>query len=167
MRYLIPILALWTFIPVNAGAADPEVIQISPDTYMITRDSKAGMFASMAKLKTKVINQANEFAASQGKIAIPISERTNRPNPGFPTYEYQFRLVDRDSPDSKSTAIESSPDQIIESRNKSSGEVTVRHESEAKPDLYTELLKLDDLRKKGILTDEEFEDQKRKLLEKN
>jgi hypothetical protein len=31
-------------------------------------------------------------------------------------------------------------------------------------DLYTELMKLDDLRKRGILTDEEFEAQKAKLL---
>ena len=32
-------------------------------------------------------------------------------------------------------------------------------------DLYTELMKLDDLRKKGILTEEEFEAEKKKLLE--
>lgn len=35
----------------------------------------------------------------------------------------------------------------------------------SKDDLYTELLKLDDLRKKGIITDAEFDAQKRKLLE--
>ena len=33
-------------------------------------------------------------------------------------------------------------------------------------DLYAELLKLDELRQKGLLTDEEFEVQKRKLLQK-
>lgn len=33
-------------------------------------------------------------------------------------------------------------------------------------DLYTELTKLDDLRKKGILTEEEYNMQKKKLLEK-
>ena len=34
-------------------------------------------------------------------------------------------------------------------------------------DVYSELLKLDDLRKRGVLTDAEFEQQKRKLLEAN
>lgn len=33
------------------------------------------------------------------------------------------------------------------------------------PDLYTELLKLEDLKQRGILSDEEFAEQKRKLLE--
>jgi hypothetical protein len=34
-------------------------------------------------------------------------------------------------------------------------------------DLYTELFELDELRERGILTDEEFEAEKAKLLEKN
>ena len=33
------------------------------------------------------------------------------------------------------------------------------------PDVYTELLKLDDLRKKGIITEAEFEAQKKRLFE--
>ena len=36
-----------------------------------------------------------------------------------------------------------------------------------KNDLYSELLKLDELRDMGLLTDEEFEAEKRKLLERN
>lgn len=36
----------------------------------------------------------------------------------------------------------------------------------ANNDLYTELTKLDDLRKKGILTEAEYNDQKKKILEK-
>jgi hypothetical protein len=34
-------------------------------------------------------------------------------------------------------------------------------------DIFDELLKLDDLRDRGILTDEEFDIEKRKLLERN
>lgn len=34
-------------------------------------------------------------------------------------------------------------------------------------DLYSEMLKLDDLRKRGLLTDKEFEQQKKKLLKKS
>jgi len=34
-----------------------------------------------------------------------------------------------------------------------------------KQDMYSELMKLDELRKKGILTDDEFEEQKKRVLE--
>ena len=35
---------------------------------------------------------------------------------------------------------------------------------ESKSDIYAEIIKLDDLRERGLLTDEEFENEKRKLL---
>jgi hypothetical protein len=40
-------------------------------------------------------------------------------------------------------------------------------EGRAPLDTYTELLKLDDLRQRGIITDEEFAEEKRQLLESN
>jgi hypothetical protein len=43
----------------------------------------------------------------------------------------------------------------------------VQDTSEKKNDVYAELIKLDDLRKRGILTDAEFEIQKKKLLAGN
>ncbi len=151
-----------------AACADAPMVQISPDTYMIARSDKGGIFGNAAAMKVEVIQEANTFAASQGKVAIPISTKEVPVAPGrLATIEYQFRLVDHSSPEAKSTAIKSQPDEIIERRNEYSGDVTVRHESDDKPDLYSELTKLEDLRQKGILTDEEFEAQKKKLLEAN
>jgi putative oligomerization/nucleic acid binding protein len=43
--------------------------------------------------------------------------------------------------------------------------VRAKDESTKPKDTYTELLKLDDLHKRGILTDAEFEGQKKRLLE--
>ena len=148
-------------------AGDPEVVQISPDTYMITRSSKAGAFTNTSKLKSRVITQANNFAYSKGKSLVPISERLRQPNPGFPSYEYQFRLIDPDAPEVKPTTLEAGPDQVIQSTGKNDVNVTITEDSESKADLYTELIKLDDLRKRGILTDEEFDAQKKKLLEQD
>ena len=56
---------------------------------------------------------------------------------------------------------------MIQSSQDVDSDVTITNNSASKPDLYTELMKLDDLRKKGILTDEEFDEQKKKLLEAN
>jgi hypothetical protein len=41
-----------------------------------------------------------------------------------------------------------------------------RQKADIAPDLYTDLSKLDDLRKRGVLTEEEFLAQKRRRLEK-
>ena len=42
----------------------------------------------------------------------------------------------------------------------------VRTKEDKAPDLYTELTKLDELRKKGVITEEEFAAQKKRLFEK-
>jgi hypothetical protein len=34
-------------------------------------------------------------------------------------------------------------------------------------DLYSEILKLDDLRQRGLITDEEYDQEKKELLESN
>lgn len=70
------------------------VTQLSPDTFVINQNSKAGMFANMGKLKAKVHKLANEFADQEGRTLVLVSERSDRPNPGFPWYELTFRLVD-------------------------------------------------------------------------
>lgn len=46
---------------------------------------------------------------------------------------------------------------------------TVRHDdaSTARKDLYLELKKLQDLKESGVITDEEFRSQKKKLLDQN
>jgi len=44
--------------------------------------------------------------------------------------------------------------------------LAVNDDTAQRADLYQELLKLDDLRQKGILTDDEFDAEKKKLLER-
>lgn len=64
------------------GCANPSIVKLSPDTYLLTKEDHAGIFGSMAKLKADVISQANTFAESQGKIAIPIHTRHIDRHPG-------------------------------------------------------------------------------------
>ena len=77
------------------GCAAPEPMMISPGVYIVSRTSAAGsVFANMAQLKADTIDAANRFAKSKGKEAIAVSLRDERPIPGFPLVEYQFRLVE-------------------------------------------------------------------------
>lgn len=125
-----------------AGCQSSGIVRLSPDSYMLCKNSAAGMFANMPKLRASVIGEANAFAESKGKIALPISSHDSRPPFGFPTFEYQFRLVDTNALQATRAAM-----------------------PEEEHDLYSELIKLDDLRKKGLLTDAEFDAQKKKLLD--
>jgi len=132
---------------------------------MLSRADRAGMFGNAAALKASVIKDANAFAESKGKIAVPISSEATPIYPGhFATFEYQFRVVDLTDPEAKRTSLVPRPDLVVQKNETISA--NLRTKDERAPDLYAELVKLDDLRKKGILTDAEFAAQKMRLLEK-
>ena len=130
-----------------ASAKDPEVIQLSADTYMVTYQNHAGIFARDTTTKKKVIETASRFAESKGMILQPISMdfRDVGNGPGqWPSADYTFRLVPKGQDSGAATPVAAS--------------------TAPSPDIYTELLRLDDLHKKGILTDAEFASQKAKIL---
>jgi hypothetical protein len=168
MKRYTEILCLMLF-PVVVLAGKPEVIQLSPDTYMISKADHGGIFGGgLPKLKAVVIKQANEFAASQGKIAIALSS-SERPMGNGPaqwaTFEYQFRVVDKSDPEAQRTSLVPRPDTVISIEGASSQPAAPPKGNERIDDLYSKLIKLDDLRKRGLISDVEFESEKRKLLE--
>ena len=161
------VATIGTLFAVGPGCSIPRinsgVIQVSPGTYMI---STSGHFTTdLATLKEVVFRDANAFAKTQNKVMIPIStkevERTMSQNPAF---ELQFRLAGPEDTSSAAVHLAPRPDVVIEKTVKISADI--RNVEEKKPDLYTELMKLDDLRKKGVITEEEFIAQKKRLLEK-
>jgi hypothetical protein len=131
---------------------------------MLSRQDKAGIFGNASAMHAAVIEEANKFAASKGKVAIPITTHETPLWPGhFATFDYQFRLVAPDSPDAKPTPMVQRPDVVVQQTERKTVDVHSDATS-SPPDVYTELMKLDDLRKKGIITDAEFETQKAKIL---
>lgn len=146
------------------GCATADVIPMGTDTYLISQTSAGGVFKSMSSLKTEVIKRANAFADSKGKVAIPIAAKESPAYPGhMPNFEYQFRLVNKDDPRASGGGLIPRADVIIEN-NVEAPPIQMPSERAKKPDLYSELLKLDDLKKKGLISDAEFESQKAKLL---
>lgn len=161
-RYRVTILMLALAI---AGCATSEIIPMGTDTYMISQTSAGGMFTNMSALKSEVIKRANAFAASKDKVAIPLASHTTPPGPGqMPNFEYQFRLVDRDDPRATGAALVPRPDMVIENNVNAPPSSSAAKGELKSNDLYSELVKLDDLRKRGIISEDEFESQKKKLL---
>jgi hypothetical protein len=149
---------------VSGCVSNPGIVEMSPGTYLLSRQDKAGIFGNASAMHAAVIEEANKFAASKGKVAIPITTNETPMWPGhFATFDYQFRLVDPNSPEAVSTPMIQRPDVVVQQTEKKTVDV---HSTTAPtlPDVYTELLKLDDLRKKGIITEDEFQAQKAKLL---
>lgn len=137
-----------------AGCANPAIVPLSPDTYMLSRSDKGGIFGNPAAMKADVIQEGNAFAASQGKVAIPLAMSETPMGLGrLATVEYQFRLVDKSDPEARRAGTVLRPNIVTEKSEKSSTR-----------DTYAELIKLDDLKKRGILSEAEFEVQKAKLL---
>jgi len=79
-----------------AGCANPKVVQISPGVYQLSRDDHGGIFGNEERLKANVIRDANKFAESQGKVAIPISARAHPVGilGDWASFEYNFEVVD-------------------------------------------------------------------------
>ena len=158
--------ALLFLVLALSSCATAEPIPMGNDTYMISQTSAGGVFKAMGSLKADVMNRANAFAASKDKVAIPVAAKESPAYPGhMPNFEYQFQLVDKNDSRASGGALIPRADVVVEMQ-------TPRpqpHATEtAKPkDVYTELLKLDDLRKRGVITDSEFDSQKAKLLSGN
>ncbi len=154
------------------GCATPDPSMISPGVYIISRTSAAGsIMANMAQLKSDTIQAANKFAESKGKVAVAVSLREERPIPGFPLVEYQFRLVEPGSIPDSAVTLQRAPDAIIQRTDNvtiKSQPIPFKEQPKEQPkDLYSELLKLEDLRKRSLITEKEFQEQKRKLLSRN
>ncbi len=161
------IAALIITISTLLGCSNPGIVQLSPDTYYLTREAHGGIFASTSALKAGVIKDANAFAATQGKIAIPISSSATPMGNGpaqWASFDYQFRVVDKNDPEAKRTSLVPRADVVIEKSENITANIRTLDESNKPVDIYAELTKLDELRKKGILTDAEFEVQKKKVL---
>lgn len=149
------------------ACATADVVQISGDTYMISQTSAAGMFVNAGKLKADVIGRANAFAASKNKVAIPVQSEYQPPVPGrsMPSFEYEFRVVDKDDPRAAGMALLKRHDLVIQNDQTLGEDIRTKDVTQHGPDTYTELLKLDDLLKRGIITQSEFDAQKKKLLQ--
>jgi hypothetical protein len=91
-----------------SGCANPGIVKVSGNTYILSREDHAGMFGSASRLKAGVIRDANAFAEKQGKVAVPISAKEHQMGvmADWASFEYQFKLVDKDDPETRNTSMQ-------------------------------------------------------------
>jgi len=162
-------LALVGFVALLAACAtveestpDEEIMQVSGNVYELLDVDRRGIFGSESSLIATVVKQADDFAAAQGKVASPLAARIHRVGilGDWGWFYYKFALVDKGTPESQRNMT----DITIERDARLARDFFVnRHKAEASSP-YDELLKLDDLRKRGVITEAEFNAQKTKIL---
>ncbi len=139
----------------------PDVVELGNDTYEITREAKTGFARDTDKLKEEALHDAGAYCSAHHKELKVISTTAKVPRlplSGFANAKVVFKALDANDPELHAPVVSTEAGLVHgDAPRMKSGTDT----------LYSDLMKLDDLRKKGILTDEEFQAQKKKLLEKS
>lgn len=168
MNRITLIIKISIMILITQGCSNPGIVKVSDNTYMLSRMDRAGIFGNASANKASVIEDANKFARSMGKSAIPINSREIPMRPGqLASFEYQFKLVEPNSTESKNKYFSPAPDVVIEKKTDSKLEIESSQSIRRERSFYDKLIQLEDLRSKGILTDDEFKSEKMKLLNQN
>jgi hypothetical protein len=133
----------------NAAPTGPVVISLGNNTYSVTVGSNSIFYRKMDTLKAEAMDAAAKFCTNNGKQmkVLSVAEDPSIVLLGFISVKITFKALDA-----------SDPDLTAPSPSEAAGKQAPND------DFYSVLLKLDDLHKKGIITDEEFETTRKKIL---
>jgi hypothetical protein len=147
----------------SSGFASTPLVPVSMgnNTWSIRREAGTAFTWDVDKLKAEVTDAAKKFCADQGKEMKVISVTGKAPmfSTGYAWAKIVFKALNPGDPELTAPAVVpgTPPPPVY-------APVERRLTTD---ELYNELLKLDDLRKKGILTEDEFLAEKKKLLSRS
>jgi hypothetical protein len=138
------------------------------DTFIVTRQAATG-FSGAGTLKADAISEAAQYCEARGKVLKIVAVTEAKPPyilGNFPKAEVIFKALDPGHPElSRPSEFDASGNQIrVGSALVDRSEVKVSVEKAQQDDLYGRIERLDELRKRGVLTEEEFQREKTRLL---
>lgn len=154
-RCLLVLAALVTATGAWAADASP-IVNLGDNTYRITVKATHKFTRNTDKLKDQAMAAATQFCAKQGRQLKVISVAADKSNylvGDFAQTTLTFKALAADDPELVPAAV-----------------VPAKPAAPASPateQLYADLLRLDDLRKKGILNETEFAAEKKKILDRS
>jgi len=152
-----------------------KVVPLGSDTYAITCEAKNAFDRDVDRLKDDATAAANNYCASLGKEMRLVTLTSDLPffSTGYARAKIVFKAVGPGTPQVAAEAAPSvaaapayAPAPAYVPAPAPAPAPAVAPKALSTDELYEKLVKLDDLRKKGILSDEEFQAEKRKLLNK-
>ena len=141
-------------LPANAAplkSAKP--VSLGDNTYSITCEANVRWSRNTEKLRAQATEDAQKFCASQGKQMKIVSVTDEKPffAVDFVKAKVVFKALAADDPELMTASPTASAS--------AAGEKPA-----APPEFYSDIVKLDDLHKRGLLTDEEFAAAKARVL---
>jgi hypothetical protein len=139
-------------------ATKSAVVSMGDGTYTVTRTAETAFSRDTEEMTAKAKEDATHYCAAQGKEMKVLDVVVDKPfyATGYASAKVVFRAVNPGEAD-----LPSAPVAVAGARYAAPVAVSQKQVTD---DLYAQLTKLDDLRKKGILTDEEFQAEKKKIL---
>lgn len=136
----------------HAKSKSSEVTPVGENTFSITRTAGTGFTRDTDQLKAEVEADAAKYCAGLGKQMKVVDLSAKRPfwGTGYSSATIVFKAL--------------SASEIEQANSAPSAAAATSERPSMTGDLYNDLTKLDDLRKKGILTEEEFQSEKKKVL---
>ncbi len=157
------LLLLFCVVTLFCGCSSTShIMAATGGAYTVSISGTTG-FTPLGRLRKRAYEEANQFAQSKGKIAEVISVNEIPEAFGrWPQVDLRFRLA---SPDEEirepivSVGHQATHDAL---GNITDENVDIRQASDK--DFYRKLTELGELKNKGLLTDEEFQREKDKLI---
>ena len=163
---MIAVFLVFVGLAGPASASTSKLFQMGGNTYSVTRTASSGFKRDVDVLQAEAEADAAKYCADQGKQLKVITVSTDLPHfgLGYASAKIIFKALDAGSPELTSNAATGPAPDSANAMGSATTPVAQVILQGAPGDLYTELLKLDDLRKRGLLTDKEFDAEKKKLL---
>lgn len=143
-----------------AGASSKSsLVTLGDNTFQITRKATTAFNRDIDTLKAEAQDDAEKYCASHGKQLKVVSLTAKKPlmTLGYSEAKIVFKALDAGDPELSAPAP-GMPAAAV---------APAPVNEHLSGDLYNDLLKLDDLRKRGILTEEEFQAEKKKVLSRS
>jgi len=158
------IAALTGLLLFLTGCVSSDIMSTGPETYSV---SASGAGFATAGVREKVYRKANEFCAKRGLVMVPVSFKSRPGELGRhpPSADLTFKALKPGDPAIANAQPVTDADESVTVSQNVNVSVDDKTKKEKQQDVYSELLKLDDLKKKGIITEAEFEAAKQKLLQ--
>ena len=124
------------------------------NTFSLTRTARTALTRDTDKMKEELQADAAKYCAGLGKQLKVVDLTANKPfwGTGYASATIVFKALTSAEIEQANTAALAPASSSVSAHPSMTG------------DLYNDLTKLDDLRKKGILTEEEFQSEKKKIL---
>lgn len=142
---------------VSGCAVNSGVLKISEDTYKVSRQAATG-FEGSSGIRDGALQEANEFCAKQGKCLKVILIGGHHPPyifGNFPKVDIQFKCLSPNDPELKQRDLETI-------QQSGQGKDIGAYNSD---ELVNKLKTLNKLLSDGLITKNEFEQRKQKLLD--